>query len=858
MEHLSPFSLVDLHCGRREYEGSCALSRSSQLDAVDWDIEDTEVPSSRGVSCGSDESLEEEAWAYSEVAWEALSAELWGRLARWLEPTEFVRLLRIRKHLVLKEDQQRLWRMFCHAAGLAHRHDCSSSLLLAPSLEVNWHALFAANKLLQAASQTYLVAWVRVKDEDIQVPSTEAADVALGEDLLALVDDGYRPVSMLHDALSSVLLISPGEFRLRELHSGRIGRLLRQALFHKGGSATTAVVEHRPSTWLLPPYGEQTVEEDMWPSLPLVPHPLGRGKGWQVELTTAPPLDTGALSAAGPRDSSLQRWAIVGQERPAEELTLGALCEELSRELPHLGLASATEAVPVWPASSSCPSEPLKAERSWLLWEDLRWTQSERLHLLEVMLPEKQLPWSSAPGGSCAGDARCRVVLFTRECRLNPRLVEHGRVSCHCSHAGLQPVASTPSSSRTQSATHLVEAGSSGLETKAMLHTQPPPFCLSCVGDRAASPADENDDEVPHSCKVLISSMGARQFEFHPVRQGTLLIGRKDGVVAVVDHQTDTQSHVLEVDHCPILGLCWLHTRPQWALAGASQSGTLALLRYEEDRPGTMEQHRLEPFSHLSSLSVNCTDDLFMTSGFCLDVGLYDMITGRRMATFQGLHQNFINILRFANCSPHLFSTASFDHTCKLWDLRQPISPTRPARLYCTDSLNVMCAVSPDDRHLLCSGVDHVLSQFSLDRNCTGSRFPISASGSDTNYRRSLYMAAGRKVATAATNQSLVQLYSREQPHHCLGKIDLRGALAHHRGPLRRTTSLVWQEDGGELSLLAPASEPERSAEYVQSLRCHTTDPSLLGALLATNDARPESLVAIVQIPDYCKERGGP
>ena len=20
-----------------------------------------------------------------------------------------------------------------------------------------------------------------------------------------------------------------------------------------------------------------------------------------------------------------------------------------------------------------------------------------------------------------------------------------------------------------------------------------------------------------------------------------------------------------EVDHCPILGLCWLHTRPQWA-----------------------------------------------------------------------------------------------------------------------------------------------------------------------------------------------------------------------------------------------------------------------------------------------------
>ena len=51
-----------------------------------------------------------------------------------------------------------------------------------------------------------------------------------------------------------------------------------------------------------------------------------------------------------------------------------------------------------------------------------------------------------------------------------------------------------------------------------------------------------------------------------------------------------------------------------------SQSGTTCLVNYDESRwmsmvskvmsrPGHMERVRLEPFAHLSSLSVNCTDE---------------------------------------------------------------------------------------------------------------------------------------------------------------------------------------------------------------------------------------------------------
>ena len=31
---------------------------------------------------------------------------------------------------------------------------------------------------------------------------------------------------------------------------------------------------------------------------------------------------------------------------------------------------------------------------------------------------------------------------------------------------------------------------------------------------------------------------------------------------------------------------------------------------------------------------------------------------------------HYINILRFSNNSPHIYATTSFDHSCKLWDLR--------------------------------------------------------------------------------------------------------------------------------------------------------------------------------------------
>jgi len=189
--------------------------------------------------------------------------------------------------------------------------------------------------------------------------------------------------------------------------------------------------------------------------------------------------------------------------------------------------------------------------------------------------------------------------------------------------------------------------------------------------------------------------------------------------------------------------------------------------------------------------------------------------------------------------------------------------------------LNVMCCFSPDDRNILCSGVDQALQQFNLRGRADdgGSRFPLPALRSDTNYRRSLYFGGGDLVATAATNESLMRIYTAQAPHlHC-GQIDFRGMLYKRRHSTRQFVNSLLRLDrgdsghsgrSGEVAVSTPAQTQqdaspivetavapggrEPTGEYIQSLRCHPADKYLLGALLATSDSQPESFIALMRL----------
>eukprot|EP00923_Selenidium_pygospionis_P039270 GHVN01068348.1.p1 GENE.GHVN01068348.1~~GHVN01068348.1.p1 ORF type:complete len:2011 (+),score=329.56 GHVN01068348.1:665-6697(+) len=306
-------------------------------------------------------------------------------------------------------------------------------------------------------------------------------------------------------------------------------------------------------------------------------------------------------------------------------------------------------------------------------------------------------------------------------------------------------------------------------------------------------------DRLP---KTLTSTFNARQFEFHPIPQkgDVMLVGYKQGDLGIVDFTQDKLLCKTSIDNSPILGLSWLRHHPDHAVCGTTPSGMLVMARWSRDDSASFRamsetpkqvktpsarwamgrlpssdtgdyldeveanQHslhvvqRYKSFDQLCSVSLNCSDDYLMTSGFSRGVGLYDLRTGAH-SMCEELHHGYINILRFANYSPHIFATASFDQSCKVWDLRTKLRRDHPVKEFRSATPNVMCSFSPDDRYLLCSGVDSALSQYSLP---TFRPYPnvIRVPPLDTsiNFRRSVYLSSCQHFITAGTDECFIRV----------------------------------------------------------------------------------------------------
>lgn len=112
-----------------------------------------------------------------------------------------------------------------------------------------------------------------------------------------------------------------------------------------------------------------------------------------------------------------------------------------------------------------------------------------------------------------------------------------------------------------------------------------------------------------------------------------------------------------------------------------------------------------DDFEQLTSVHINSTDDYFVASGYSNHVGLYDLRTGTQLQIFRDLHKEHINVVKFANHSPQIFATSSFDKEIKMWDLRQKV--TQPLYTVKSNRGNVMVCFSRDDHYLLSSAVDN-------------------------------------------------------------------------------------------------------------------------------------------------------
>lgn len=322
----------------------------------------------------------------------------------------------------------------------------------------------------------------------------------------------------------------------------------------------------------------------------------------------------------------------------------------------------------------------------------------------------------------------------------------------------------------------------------------------------APSPAMASSRDLepiaPHYPPVLVpGTLRVRQFEFHPSLPDVILTGDKQGRVNAIDVESDAVHPALQVGVCPVLALSWMRHHPQYAVCGASHTGTIEFFKYSPDAPPNQPSLRcisaLEEFPKLSSLSLNCTDDFLLASGISPNLAVYDVHTGKVLQRGFGVHDNFINISRFCNTSPHIFATASFDHACRVWDLRQPLTQATAVKTLHTAGRNVMCIFSPDDKYLLCSGVDTRMRQFEVPSWAEApEKFALRQPMHEERFRRSTYLANSRFIVTGATEESHLHLMNTQGEN--LGVINFRGVLArrtkvpqvpHEANPVRLATA---------------------------------------------------------------------
>ncbi|EDR28801.1 hypothetical protein EDI_130780 [Entamoeba dispar SAW760] len=244
-----------------------------------------------------------------------------------------------------------------------------------------------------------------------------------------------------------------------------------------------------------------------------------------------------------------------------------------------------------------------------------------------------------------------------------------------------------------------------------------------------------------------------RQIEYNKCIPGKLLVSCLNGKIYLYDFQSNISTQIDSPFNSSPYGICWCSEKSKAnnCIIG-SDTGKLCYYDFSKRKQPLLTIDNLE---RITSVHLNCNCSKFITSGFETNINLFDFETFKLERVYGSLHNENVNVAKFSNTNPFLFTTCSFDSCAAIWDLRTDCSI--PVIKYIGETLLVTTIFSENDLNILIAGCDNYVESIDL-RIQKGIKMQLERRWDNNSFCRGYYCNGGESVVISNSHEQTLHI----------------------------------------------------------------------------------------------------
>ena len=246
-----------------------------------------------------------------------------------------------------------------------------------------------------------------------------------------------------------------------------------------------------------------------------------------------------------------------------------------------------------------------------------------------------------------------------------------------------------------------------------------------------------------------------RQIDFSRITPGNFVVSSKHGELFVGNIQDNSLKQLESYYDGMVCGLQLGNTeKTKSILLTGSLSGMLAIYDLEK------HDHPLNTFNYLeriSSVSLNSIGTKFSVSGNNQNVFIYDLEKQQLSRVVGSYHTDTINVVKFSNSNPFLYTACCYDKEMTLWDIREPCH--YPSSFYVAQTPLTSTMFSYDDQSVVIGGEDGYVCNVDI-KNMKPKLMKIERSWNTKNATRAIYSYKNDSIVSI-DNSNTIHLNDR-------------------------------------------------------------------------------------------------